>query len=136
MNPQQPVIVYVEDDENSIFVMKMVTEKVMGLQTLHVLPSSADFVKQVKEIGSMPDIILLDIHMKPFDGFELLSMLRGDSQFADSKVIALTASVTNEEVDQLKKSGFNGAIAKPLNLDVFPDLVKRIVNGESVWFIT
>jgi len=136
MNPQQPVLVYVEDDENSIFVMKMVTEKVMGLQTLHVLPSSADFVQQVKGIGAMPDIILLDIHMKPYDGFELLSMLRGDPQFKESKVIALTASVTNEEVDQLKKGGFNGAIAKPLNLDVFPDLVKRIVNGESVWFIT
>ena len=46
MNPQKPILVYVEDDENSIFVMKMVTERVMGLKTLYVLPSSADFVKQ------------------------------------------------------------------------------------------
>ena len=136
MNSKQPVIVYVEDDENSIFVMKMVVERVMGLQTLRVLPSSADFVARVKEIDVEPDIILMDIHMKPYDGFELLSMLRGDPQFKESKVIALTASVTNEEVSLLKSGGFDGAIAKPLNIDVFPGLIGKIVNGENIWFIT
>lgn len=136
MNSKKPVLVYVEDDENSILVMKMVVERVMGLQTLHVLQSSADFVQQVTGLGVVPDIFLLDIQMKPYDGFELLSMLRSDPQFTDSKVIALTASVTNEEVSLLKSGGFDGAIAKPLNIDVFPGLVARIVNGESVWFIT
>lgn len=136
MNLQQPVLVYVEDDEASILVMKMVVERVMGLPTLHVLESRADFVQQVKELGVVPDVFLLDIQMKPYGGAELLSMLRGDPQFEESKVIALTASVTNEEVSLLKSGGFDGAIAKPLNIDVFPDLIARIINGEHVWYIT
>jgi CheY-like chemotaxis protein len=74
--------------------------------------------------------------MKPYDGLELLSMLRGDPQFDKSKVIALTASVTNEEVSMLKQSGFDGAIAKPLNIEAFPGLISQIVQGESVWYIT
>jgi CheY-like chemotaxis protein len=135
MNSQKPILVYVEDDENSIFVMKMVVERVMKLPALYVLQSRADFVKQVKGLGVVPDIFLLDIQMKPFDGVELLSMLRKDPQFKCSKVIALTASVTNEEVSLLKSGGFDGAIAKPLNIEVFPDLIARIINGEQVWYI-
>ena len=135
MNSRQPVLAYVEDDENSIFVMKMVVERVMGLPTLYVLQSRADFVQQVKELAVVPDIFLLDIQMEPYDGVELLSMLRGDPQFEKSKVIALTASVTNEEVSLLKNGGFDGAIAKPLNIEVFPELIARIMNGEQVWYI-
>ena len=135
MNSQKPILVYVEDDENSIFVMKMVVERVMKLPTLYVLQSRADFVQQVKSLGVVPDVFLLDIQMKPYDGVELLSMLRKDPQFKCSKVIALTASVTNEEVSLLKSGGFDGAIAKPLNIEVFPDLIARIINGEQVWYI-
>jgi len=135
MNSKSPILVYVEDDENSIFVMKMVVERVMKLPTLYVLQSGADFVQQVKGLGVVPDVFLLDIQMKPFDGVELLAMLRKDPQFKCSKVIALTASVTNEEVSLLKSGGFDGAIAKPLNIEVFPDLIARIINGEHVWYI-
>lgn len=135
-NSQKPILVYVEDDENSILVMKMVVERVMGLPTLHVLQSSTDFVQRVKGLGVVPDVFLLDIQMKPYDGVELLSMLRKDPQFKCSKVIALTASVTNEEVSLLKSGGFDGAIAKPLNIEAFPGLIAKIMNGERVWHIT
>ena len=135
MNSQQPILVYVEDDEASIFVMKMVVERVMGLPELYVLKSRADFVQQVKGLGVVPDVFLLDIQMKPYDGVELLAMLRSDPQFINSKVVALTASVTNEEVSLLKSGGFDGAIAKPLNIDVFPDLITRIIDGEQIWYI-
>jgi hypothetical protein len=37
MNPCEPVLVYVEDDENSILIMKMVVESVMKLPALYLL---------------------------------------------------------------------------------------------------
>lgn len=83
----------------------------------------------------MPDIFLLDIQMKPYDGLDLLSMLRKDPEFKSSKVIALTVSVTNEEVSLLKSHGYDSAMAKPLNIEVFPDLIARNFNGEQVWRI-
>jgi two-component system cell cycle response regulator DivK len=135
MNNGQPVLVYVEDDEASIIVMKAIVEKVMKLQTLHVLQNGDDFMQQVEQLGVRPDIFLFDIQMKPFDGFELLIMLREDPQYDDSKVVALTASVMSEEVARLKRRGFDGAIAKPLNIEAFPDLIARIMDGESVWYI-
>ena len=135
MATKEPILVYVEDDENSILVMKMIVERVMKLPKLYVLESRADIVQQVDELGVRPDVILMDIQMKPYDGFALLSMLKGDSRLRQCKVVALTASVTNEEVSLLQKSGFDGAIAKPLDIEVFPSLIDRILNGEPVWHI-
>lgn len=65
----------------------------------------------------------------------MLQMIRQEPQFATAKIIALTASVMNEEVAQLRVSGFDGAISKPLNVSVFPELIRQIVAGEAVWFI-
>jgi DNA-binding NarL/FixJ family response regulator len=62
-------------------------------------------------------------------------MLKGDSRLRQCKVVALTASVTNEEVSLLQKSGFDGAIAKPLDIEVFPSLIDKTMNGEPVWHI-
>lgn len=135
MECQQPVLVYVEDDAASIVVMKAIVEKVMGLQTLHVLQNRTDFMQQVEDLDVTPDVFLFDIQMKPYDGFELLSMIRKDPQFNRSKVVALTASVMSEEVARLKQKGFDGAIAKPLNIEAFPDLIAKIIDGESVWYI-
>jgi CheY-like chemotaxis protein len=135
MATKEPILVYVEDDENSILVMKMIVERVMKLPKLYVLESRADIVQQVDELGVRPDVILMDIQMKPYDGFALLSMLKGDSRLRQCKVVALTASVTNEEVSLLQKSGFDGAIAKPLDIEVFPSLIDRTLNGEPVWHI-
>jgi CheY-like chemotaxis protein len=135
MNSRQPVLVYVEDDEASIIVMRAIVERVMKLPALHVLPNSADFVQQVRQLDVTPDLFLFDIQMAPYDGFDLLSMIRNDPELSRSKVVALTASVMSEEVTRLKESGFDGAIAKPLNIEVFPDLIAKIAEGESVWYI-
>ena len=135
MDNGTPILVYVEDDEASIVVMKTIVEKVMKLPTLHILQNSADFIKQVKQLDKPPDIFLFDIHMQPYNGFELLAMLREDPDLSGSKVVALTASVMSEEVARLKRQGFDGAIAKPLNINAFPDLIARIMKGDHIWYI-
>lgn len=135
MKPERPVLIYVEDDEASIVVMKAIVEKVMKGPVLHILQNRADFVQQVMGLDVKPDVFLFDIQMNPYDGFDLLAMIRDDPEFQGSKVVALTASVMSEEVARLKASGFDGAIAKPLNIEVFPDLIAKILNGERVWYI-
>ncbi len=134
MNDREPVLVYVEDDEPSIVVMKAIVEKVMKLPILHVLRNRADFMEQVKQLGVRPDIFLFDIQMKPYDGFQLLSILRQEPETCQSKVVALTATVMSEEVARLKRRGFDGAIAKPLNIEAFPALISKIINGDGVWY--
>lgn len=133
---KSPTLIYVEDDPLSAQIMKLITEKVLGFSNLIIFQNSEDFMQNLYALDVDPDLFMLDIHMKPYSGFELLAMLRQDKRYQKSRVIALTASVMGEEVDRLKASGFDGAIAKPLNITVFPDLIKGALNGESVWYVS
>lgn len=130
-----PFFLYVEDDPTSREVMEMILTYKMGYTQYQVFEDSQDFVKKLEGLPQKPDVIFLDIHMQPHNGFEMLKMLRSDPKYVDAKIIALTASVMNEEVAALEAAGFDGTIAKPIDPDVFPRLLKQIMVGERVWFI-
>jgi CheY-like chemotaxis protein len=123
----------VEDDFSNRLVMKLLVEKTLHARYYAIFEDSADFLPRVRNLPVRPDIILLDIHVSPFNGFQMLQMIREDSVYFDTKVVALTASVMNEEVERLRKSGFDGAIGKPITLSTFPVVIERIINGESIW---
>jgi two-component system sensor histidine kinase BarA len=130
-----PAVLYVEDDPRSRKVMRMLLGAEMQLEHVTIFEDSADFVQRLQSIQPQPDIILLDIHVKPYTGFEMLAMVRQLPGFQNTPVIALTASVMNEEVQHLRDSGFQGVIAKPVDIDTFPKLVNRILDGEIIWRI-
>ncbi|MCL4249723.1 MAG: response regulator [Anaerolineae bacterium] len=131
---QQPVVLYVEDEERSRKVMRMIASD-MGLSTVTIFENSQDFLPRALALDPRPDVIFLDIHMKPFTGFEMLEMLRQTPQYEHTPIVAMTASVMNEEVQQLRTAGFDGCLAKPLDMDTFPESLNRIVMGEQIWRI-
>lgn len=126
---------YVEDDPFSRQVMTLIMRNAMGVERLHILENSERFLENIKALNPAPDVILLDIHVQPHNGFEMLNMLRADSSYAKTRVVALTASVMSDEVDHLRSAGFDATIGKPLSVLTFPDLMKQIVLGQSVWHI-
>jgi len=128
------MILYVEDDMLSRRIMSVLM-KTMGYAHLTIFEDSTNFMAKLASLSARPDLIFLDIHMKPYDGFTILKMLRADTFYADSTVIALTASVMSEEVEELHRAGFNGGLAKPIDQNVFPALVERILQGEKVWHV-
>ncbi len=130
-----PSILYVEDDPHSRRVMQLLLSSKASVRHLTMFEESADFLQRVESIEPPPDVIFLDIHVKPHDGFEMLAMLRASTRFRHTPVIALTASVMNEEVVQLRTSGFDGCIAKPLNINQVPQLLDTILRREEVWNI-
>jgi CheY-like chemotaxis protein len=73
--------------------------------------------------------------MKPDNGFKLLEMLRGREEYKNIRIVALTASVMNEEIVTLKNAQFNGVIAKPIDSGSFQDMLNSILKGEEVWKI-
>jgi len=129
-------VLYLEDDLASRKVMSIILERVMGIKTFAVFENSVDFLTHLKSLTFKPSIFLIDIHVPPHDGFEVLHMLRNDPEHRSAIVIALTASVMIEEVRQLQTAGFDGAISKPIDHRKFPGLLERIVEGESVWNIS
>lgn len=132
---KQTAILYVEDDERSRKIMRLLLETMLELEQVHIFEDSHNFVNRVADLQPSPDIVLLDIHVPPYDGFEMLRLLRAQPAFSTTPIIALTASVMSEEVQQLKSAGFSGVIAKPIDMETFPQLLQRVAQGEYIWHV-
>ncbi|PJF28578.1 MAG: hypothetical protein CUN52_12755 [Phototrophicales bacterium] len=131
----EPVILYVEDDTRNRRVMQMLLVNSMKLTHVTIFEDSTDFLTRAEALNPKPHVIFLDIHVAPYNGFEMLTMLRNSRHFDDTKIVAMTASVMNEEVNQLRDAGFDGCLAKPIDSDTFPEILSRIMEGEEVWHI-
>jgi len=127
---------YVEDDRLSREIMEMIMSDLLHIGDFTVFEDSSNFMTRLHNLEPTPDIIFLDIHMSPVNGFEMLKLIRKDPALGHQRVFALTASVMNEEVLLLREAGFDGVIGKPLDADTFPDLIKRLEAGDHVWQIT
>lgn len=129
------IYLYVEDDPLSREALTMILKRVMKIEHLTVFDDSSNFMQRIDALAQLPDVILLDIHMYPLTGFEVLKLLRQDARFNGARIIALTASVMNEEVELLRTSGFDGVIGKPINISTFPLLIERVIRGDSIWHV-
>lgn len=128
-------LLYVEDDSGSRKVMQGLLERVEMPIHLELFEDSQDFLTRVEALDPTPDAYFLDIHVSPHGGFEMLEMLRNHKRFTNAVIIALTASVMNEEINKLKEAGFDGVLAKPLNFQTFPTTLMRILAGEKIWIV-
>ena len=128
------VILYVEDDARSRKVMQMIANDI-GLTNLTIFEDSSDFKAKITALNPKPRVVFLDIHMSPHTGFEMLEILRQSKEFDGVPVVAMTASVMNEEVHQLRTCGFDGCLAKPIDFDTFPETLDHIISGEKIWRI-
>jgi CheY-like chemotaxis protein len=132
---QELNILYVEDDELSREVMEALLKRGLGCKNVTIFEDSDQFMERLKTLSSKPDVIFLDIHMEPIDGFEMLRQIRDDESFDSTKIVAFTASVMNEEVKMLRDAGFDGVFAKPLVAEAFPNALQRILSGKQLWII-
>jgi CheY-like chemotaxis protein len=128
-------VLYVEDDASSRAVLHMLERLNPDFMHVTTFNDSEDFERRLAALECQPAVILLDIHVRPYNGFEMLKMVRASRAHDCVPVVAVTASVMNEEVDMLRHAGFEGTLAKPLDLERFPSLLQRILNGEKVWHV-
>jgi len=126
--------VYVEDEELSREVMEIVMTQAMDVEHLTIFHDSTDFLARVDALTPRPDVFLLDIRVGPVNGYEMLNLLRAHPEYRAARIVAVTASVMTEQIAHLRNAGFDAAIAKPVRVSSFPDVMACILQGEEVWF--
>jgi two-component system, cell cycle response regulator DivK len=72
-----------------------------------------------------PDVVIMDIQLPDFDGWEALRRLREDPATADLVVLAVTAFAISGDKERFLAAGFDGYVAKPLDVATFSNLVRR-----------
>lgn len=121
------VIVVVEDQPDSLkLIVTLLTLKghrVIGL------PSGDALVDTVRA-DPHPDLILLDIQLPGRDGYALLQDLKAIKGDHPIRVVALTAHAMAADREKALAAGFDGYIAKPIDIKAFPAEVLRHLPAE------
>ncbi len=66
---------------------------------------------------SVPDLILLDIHMQGVNGVEMCRFIRRDERLARIPVLAISSDTQPELIASMRSAGANAFLSKPIELD-------------------
>lgn len=83
----------------------------------------------IRAIESLPDLVLLDIHMPGQDGFSVCGTLRGDGRFLNTPIVAMTAGLMNGERERAQQVGFTEFLGKPISVRAVRELVMGLAGG-------
>ena len=120
-------ILIVEDNDKNLKLARDVLQA-KGYATLEAT-TGEDGVRLARERA--PDLVLMDIQLPGISGIEALRMLRADHATAAIPVIAVTASVMQQDRKLITDAGFDAYVAKPISLREFLDAVERTLAGRG-----
>jgi len=117
------LILIVEDNDKNLKLVRDVLQ-VKGYDTIEA-GTAEDGIRLAGE--RHPDLILMDIQLPGISGIDALRVLRANPATAAIPVIAVTASVMQQDRSQITEAGFDGYIAKPLDLKPFLESVRSML---------
>jgi CheY-like chemotaxis protein len=94
-----------------------------GLQIVSEATGAAGVARAQK---LLPDMILIDMQLPDFDGFEVLRRLRADPSTASIPCIALSANAMPEDIARGLGAGFDDYWTKPIKFKPFLDALERL----------
>ena len=111
--PSRLRILIVEDDEKS---RRLLTD-VLAFHGYEVAAACSGEEGVRNAAAAAPDAALLDIQLPGISGFEVLAALR-EARCCGERlpVVAVTASVMDQDRKKILAAGFNAFISKPVNI--------------------
>jgi CheY-like chemotaxis protein len=124
-------ILLVEDNEGDILLTLEAFEECQvkieisvarnGKEALDFLFQNGAFINEKK-----PDLILLDINIPIFNGYEVLARIKSDSNLKKIPVIVLTTSSHQRDLDKAYEYHCNSYIIKPPEIKEFFNVILKI----------
>jgi CheY-like chemotaxis protein len=69
--------------------------------------------------AALPDVILMDINLPGFSGYDAFNILLDDSHTAHIPVVALSANAMARDIEKGIEAGFFRYLTKPINIMEF-----------------
>ena len=126
MKSDLPLVLIVDDNERNRKVARDVLRSA-GFRTLEAA-TAAEGIALASE--HLPDVVLMDLRLPDVDGTEAVRTLRAEPRTSRIPVVAVTALRLDARDDWLLDAGFVGYIVKPIDVDEFPDLVRRFAASQ------
>jgi chemotaxis family two-component system response regulator Rcp1 len=129
-------ILMVEDNPTDVMITKEALAHAKVLHSLHVVEDGMEALDFLHRRGKytkapQPDLILLDLNMPRKNGQEVLAEIKADPRLKHIPVVVLTTSKAEEDVIKAYGLHANCYVIKPVDFDVFAEVVRSI---QQFWF--
>lgn len=117
-------VLYIEDNLSNVRLMERILQ-----QRPSIALTSATRGMAGLEIArdSLPDLVLLDLHLPDIDGDCVLEKMKADPRTAEIPVVMVTADATPSQASRLRAAGAADCFIKPLELTKFLTMVDGMV---------
>lgn len=115
------LILIVEDNDKNLKLARDLLQH-DGFKTLEADNAAAGIALAEQHV---PDLILMDIQLPDMDGVTALGRLRRMAATTSIPVVALTAFAMAADRERLLAAGFDGYLAKPIDIHQFSDSVRQ-----------
>ena len=126
----------VEDDTNDAFIIEQEFKRAHqgirvvavhdGIEARRYLEGDGEYGN--RSIFSLPDVILLDLKMPRFSGFDFLEWLRykGAPHVRGTPVVVISSSSVQKDIDRAYALGVNSYLVKPVEWKQFRERIKAL----------
>lgn len=130
IDPKGATVLVVEDNVSNFVLIA----RILGYMGIHCEWKTSGY-EVVEYADTLPqlDLILMDIRLPYEDGFGALQKIRNSPSLKRTRVAAVTAEASAEQMRKAREASFDGFIGKPIDPDRFPDQIRRILAGDPVW---
>ncbi|MBW3546433.1 MAG: response regulator [Bacteroidetes bacterium] len=125
-------ILLVDDDQINNFINQRLIEDLIITEELNLVNNGLEAVDYLKgscqNSNKCPELILLDINMPVMDGFEFLYEFKS-LDFPNKervKIVMLTTSTSQKDLEKLEDHQIAGYINKPLTEEKMMELVNKL----------
>ena len=121
-----PQVLVIEDNEKNMKLLRDVLQAT-GYRTLE-----ADSGEAGVELARAhrPSLVLMDVQLPGMSGVEALERLREDEGTAETPVLALTAQAMRGDRERFLDAGFDGYLAKPIDVTELIAIVREHCDRE------
>jgi two-component system, response regulator len=126
-------ILLVEDNEDDVLLTQRAFRKAGIANELIVARDGVEAMEAMTagRFGkALPALVLLDLKLPKVDGMEILRRLREDDRTKIARVVVLTSSREEKDIQRCAELGANSFIRKPVDFDEFLKAVQTI---SSYW---
>src|SRR5216684_7882970 len=114
------MILIIEDNEKNLKLVRDLLQ-FNGYRTVEATTAEHGLMLAVEHT---PELILMDIQLPDMDGVAALGRLRAEPHTAEIPVVALTAFAMKEDRERFLGAGFDGYLAKPIDIRAFAEQVR------------
>ncbi len=118
-------ILYVEDTPAS----QRLVQRILAAEGFMVTVANDGISAIELARDEKPDLILMDINIGGLDGYEVTTRLRSIDGLEKTPIVAVTAATLSGDRERALVAGCNGYIAKPIDVDLFPNQVRAYLVG-------